>query len=134
MPDTAEQTATPRVRPPQGGDPFALSIKLSIDDIVRVLVEALGRSVVMHVARVSDPHAVTGWSDGTRTPRPNIEKRLRTAYHAFQLIATADNEYAARAWFIGLNPQLDHEAPATAISEDRLRDVLVAAEAFVRTS
>jgi hypothetical protein len=115
------------------GEPFASSIRLSIAQITRFLIETLGRSLTTHLAGVSDPTAVNGWANETRSPRTDTEKRLRTAYRAFQTVSSADNEFAARAWFIGLNPQLGEEPPATAIREDRLQDVLVAAEAFART-
>ena len=38
--------------------------------------------------------------------------------------------HVVRAWLIGLNPQLDDEAPATAIREGRFKEVLTAARAF----
>lgn len=113
---------------------YQSSVRLPLPDLVRFLVEVLGKSLVMHIAGVRDPHAVADWSSGTREPRTSAERRLRTAYRAFQIINAVDNEFAARAWFIGLNPQLDDEAPATALSEDRLKDVIVAADAFARTS
>lgn len=37
-----------------------------------------------------------------------------------------------RAWFVGRNPHLDDEAPATAISQDRLEDVIAAARSFAQ--
>ena len=119
---------------PPPPDPYTSSIKLSISEIANVLVEALGRSLVMRLAKVSDPHAVAGWVEGTRTPRDPQQLRLRTAYRVFQIINAAENEYAARAWFIGLNPQLDDEAPIDAIRNDDLKDVVIAATAFARTS
>lgn len=114
--------------------PFTQSVRLSISEVTKFLVEVLGRSIVQHLAGISDPQAVRDWIGGTRQPRTTTEQRLRTAYRVFQIINLADTEYTARAWFIGLNPQLGDEAPATAIREDRLRDVIVAAEGFARTS
>ncbi len=133
MPDThaVEKRAAP---PPDTNSAFTQSVRLSIAEVTAFLLEVLGRSLVLQLAGITDPHAVRDWVAGTRHPRPPTETRLRTAYRAFQIINAADNEYAARAWFIGLNPQLGDEAPTIAISEDRLRDVIVAAEAFARTS
>jgi hypothetical protein len=42
-----------------------------------------------------------------------------------------ESPYVARAWFIGLNPQLDDDAPADAIREDRLKEALSAARAYI---
>jgi hypothetical protein len=36
-----------------------------------------------------------------------------------------------RAWFLGLNPQLDDQSPAQSIRIGEFRDVLVAAKAFL---
>ena len=36
-----------------------------------------------------------------------------------------------RAWFIGMNPQLDDESPAEVIREGRVKDALTAAKTFV---
>ena len=132
MPDThaVEKRAAP---PTDTNSAFTQSVRLSIAEVTAFLLEVLGRSLVLRLAGITDPHAVRDWVAGTRQPRPATETRLRTAYRAFQIINAADNEYAARAWFIGLNPQLGDEAPTIAIREDRLRDVIVAAEAFART-
>jgi len=134
MPDTHAVQDRANPAPPIDVDPaYTQSVRLSIAQVTAFLLEVLGRALVLQLAGVSDPHAVRDWAAGTRHPRPATEKRLRTAYRAFQIINAADNEYAARAWFIGLNPQLGDETPTLAIREDRLRDVIVAAEAFART-
>jgi hypothetical protein len=129
---TKDQLQSPVLDSP---DPaFTQSVRLSISQITNVLLEVLGRALVQRLAGISDPQAVRDWIEGKRQPRAATEMRLRTAYRAFQIINAADTEHAARAWFIGLNPQLGDEAPVTAIQKDHLRDVLVAAEAFARTS
>ena len=42
-----------------------------------------------------------------------------------------DSSRVVKAWFIGLNPQLDDESPAEAIREGRLKEAMSAARAFV---
>ena len=42
-----------------------------------------------------------------------------------------ESPHTVRAWFLGLNPQLDDESPAQSIREGDFRDVLVAAKAFL---
>lgn len=107
---------------------------LPIAGVTAFLREVLGDAVVLHVTRTADRDAPQLWEDGTQRPPAPVDSRLRTAYRSFQVINAVDNEFGARAWFIGTNPHLGDEAPATAIAADRHRDVLVAAEAFVRTS
>lgn len=42
-----------------------------------------------------------------------------------------DADPTIRAWFMGMNPQLDDVSPAEALAEDRFREVLAAARAFL---
>ncbi|HEX7133149.1 MAG TPA: hypothetical protein VF228_11265 [Iamia sp.] len=119
---------------PAGCSPYEASVRDSLPTIVSFLVEMLGPRLVLHMAGRADAGAVAAWSSGHRQPRRPAERRLRTAYRAFLTIQMSDSEHTARSWFIGLNPQLGDDAPANALSEDRLRDVVVASEAFVSTS
>lgn len=43
-------------------------------------------------------------------------------------------EHVARAWFIGANPFLDEDTPLTAIQEDRAKQIIAAATAFMEDS
>jgi hypothetical protein len=49
----------------------------------------------------------------------------------FQLLQEEESAHTIRAWFIGMNPQLNDKAPAMAIREGKTRDALVAAKSFV---
>jgi hypothetical protein len=109
------------------------AVSLAINDVVKRLQQALGTKLVAYLAGVSDPKAVGDWAGGTRPPRRGAEERLRTALHVFRLLEEADSVHVARAWFIGLNPQLDDEAPASALREGRQRDVLRAARSFAQS-
>lgn len=105
--------------------------KLSIAEVVSYLQETLGQRLVAHIAGVENPRAVGQWAKQERSPRQNAENRLRTAYQVFHLLQSQEDPHTVRAWFVGINPQLDDEAPADAIREDRLREVWVAAKSYV---
>jgi len=107
------------------------TVTLSTADIARFLQDTLGSALTAHIAGVKDPKMVVKWAAGTTTPGAEREKRLRATYQVFQLILEAEDEYVARAWFIGMNPQLDDEAPADCLRESRFRDVMAAARAFL---
>lgn len=109
------------------------AVSFAIADVVKRLQGALGTKLVAYLAGVSDPKAVGDWADGSRPPRRGAEERLRTALNVFRLLEEADSVHVARSWFIGLNPQLDDEAPASALREGRQRDVIIAARAFAQT-
>lgn len=105
------------------------STKTRPQDIAEYMCEALGTTLVAHICGV-DPRSVRRWVTG-RAPQRRAEDRLRTAYQVFQLLLTYDSEHTVRAWFIGLNPQLDDVSPAEAIRAGRLREVLTAAKSFI---
>jgi hypothetical protein len=107
------------------------TVESSMADVAAFLQDALGQKLVAYMAGVSDPKAVGRWASGDRNPRAETERRLRDAQYIFHLLVTKESPYTVRAWFVGLNPQLDDESPASAIREGRTRDALVAAKAFL---
>ncbi|MGO9249625.1 MAG: XRE family transcriptional regulator [Solirubrobacteraceae bacterium] len=104
----------------------------SVADIAAFLQDALGQKLVAFMVGVEDPKTVGRWASGNRLPKDlEVERRLRDAHQIFRLLLTQESPYTVRAWFVGLNPQLDDESPAVAIRDGRTRDVLVAAKAFL---
>ena len=96
------------------------------------LQDALGQKLAAFMVGVDDPKTVGKWAAEKHVPRDlEVERKLRDAYLVFRLLLTKESPYTVRAWFVGLNPQLDDESPATAIRDGRTRDVLVAARAFL---
>ncbi len=59
-----------------------------------------------------------------------MERRLPNAYQVAQVIVQTESPETVRAWFIGMNPELDDQPPALVIVDDPLR-VLQAARIFV---
>jgi hypothetical protein len=107
------------------------AVVFEISDIARYLQEAFGQKLTAYLAGVADPKRVGQWAKGTQVPRSEPERRLRAAFQIFHLLQSADSVHVARAWFIGMNPQLDDASPAEAIHNGDLKDALGAARAFV---
>jgi hypothetical protein len=108
------------------------AVQESPADIAQFLSEALGsQKLVAMIADVSDVKTVGRWISGSQQPRSESEERLRGAYQIFQLLQSVDSPHTVRAWFIGMNPQLDDESPGRAIGEGRLREVMVAAKSYM---
>ncbi len=105
-----------------------IATQSTIADAAAFLSENLGRVLTAHIAGV-DPKTVDRWTKGDQ-PRTDAEQRLRLAYQIFQVLQEDDSPHTVRAWFIGLNPQLDDTAPADALRDGHLREVLVAAKSF----
>jgi hypothetical protein len=103
----------------------------SIEQITEYLEEVLGRKLVATLASVKDQNAVARWAAGERAPRAGAEERLRAAYQIFRLLLAAESPHTVRAWFIGLNPQLNDESPILVIQEGRFQEAMVAARAYL---
>jgi hypothetical protein len=88
----------------------------SIEQITIFLEEVSGRKLVAALAGVADPKAVGRWASGERSPRPAAEEKLRVAYQVFRLLLAEESKHTIRAWFIGLNPQLN-DSPRLWLSE-----------------
>ena len=112
-------------------DAHRTAVESSPSDMAAFLQDALGQKLVAYMTGTSDPRTVGRWAKGESTPRGENARRLGHAFHIFRLLVTQESPHTVRAWFVGLNPQLDDESPATAIREGRARDVLVAAKAFL---
>ncbi len=106
------------------------AVTFAVADIAGFLQENLGQKLVAYLANVADPKTVGKWAAGQH-PRDDAEQRLRAAFQIFHLLQHEESAHTVRAWFIGMNPQLDDDSPAQAIREGRLRDALVAAKAYV---
>jgi hypothetical protein len=103
-----------------------------VDDVASFLQDLLGRRLVAYVAGVKDAKTVSRWASGeVGSVRQESEERVRTAYEVAQLLVRFDSPRIVKAWFIGLNPQLDDVSPAETIREGRLKEAKAAARAFV---
>lgn len=104
------------------------AVEWNIEHVAKFLRDQLGAKLVAHMMDV-DVKTVAAWTRSQR-PRPDAQDKLRAVFQIFQLLQSGDDDYTVRAWFIGMNPQLNDQAPANAIREDRLADALVAAQAY----
>lgn len=105
------------------------SVRISDKDLVNALVDKLGSALVAYMA---DKHrsTVSRWRDGRDIPLDSSQ-RLRVAYDVFEQLEVPEGAHTVRAWFIGMNPQLDDESPVEAIREGRYREVYAAARAYL---
>jgi hypothetical protein len=105
------------------------AVTQSTQDIARFLVNNLGAALTAHIAGV-DRRTINRWAEGSPA-RADGEKNLRAAFQVFQLIQTVDAPPTVRAWFMGMNPQLDDTSPTEALADGLHREVMAAARAFV---
>ncbi|GBE25886.1 MAG TPA: XRE family transcriptional regulator [Actinobacteria bacterium] len=106
------------------------AIRTPVAEQVGFLSDQLGQSLVAYLAGVSDTKTVRRWIQNEQTPREESKARVQTAFQVYQFLLQYDSMYTVRAWFVGINPQLQDTSPSTAIRESRLEDVMIAARAF----
>jgi hypothetical protein len=108
------------------------AVMTPLADVVAFLITLLSRRLVAYMAGVKDTKTVGRWAnDETSEIRQDSEKRVRLAYEIARLLMHFDSPRIVKAWFVGLNPQLDDTSPAEAVHEGRLKETLYAARAFV---
>ena len=105
------------------------SVKTDTAAIAQFLSDNLGPTLTAFIASV-DKRTVGRYTRGDH-PREDAEKRLRAAYQIFNLINEVEANHTVRAWFMGMNPQLDDESPAEAIAAGEFRGTMAAARAFI---
>jgi hypothetical protein len=108
--------------------PFAL--------VAKELVDILGAKLIAYISGVRETGAVQQYAHEARRPGdPRIEPRLRLALRVAKVISERDSNEIARAWFMGLNPQLNDWSPARLLREGELDEVgpeiIAAARGFV---
>ena len=107
-----------------------LATRLERRVVARYLQDVLGQPLVALIAGVRDPNLVGKWAKGECSPEPEAEQRLRHAFEVTQLLLQGGDADTIRAWFVGMNPDLDDQAPALLLAEDP-HAVLGAARNFV---
>jgi hypothetical protein len=109
--------------------------RAAFDQVATSLRELLGAKLTAYLGSVGETRAVNQWAGGEREPSEAVQLRLRLALQVALMIAGADGAGVARAWFQGMNPQLDDRSPARLLREGDLDEVgpevLRAARAFL---
>ena len=111
-------------------DAHAHAVELGISDIAAALQAQLGQALLGVIVNKTE-RTLTRWAKAAVRPPHASEQLLRDTFQVFELLASAESADVARAWFMGMNPQLDDESPAEALSTGRARDVVAAARAFI---
>ncbi|AXG79729.1 XRE family transcriptional regulator [Streptomyces paludis] len=106
--------------------------ELQTPGIAQFLQDTFGQKLTAYIAGIADPKHVRNWCTGQSTPRFDSELRLRAAFQVFQVIARAENPHTARAWMIGMNPQLEDDSPLEVIAEGRVKDAMAAARSYIK--
>ncbi|MXP20173.1 hypothetical protein GIY30_02150 [Gordonia sp. HNM0687] len=112
-------------------------LQLSDADLAARVRVGLGAKLAAYLGNVKETRAVRQWAAGERAIRDRaVVQRYRVALEVLGILRSQVSPEVAQAWFQGLNPVLDDQAPlmvlrSSAGDDDAARDVLGAARAFV---
>jgi hypothetical protein len=104
--------------------------RTSVAEIAAYLQSTLGPTLTAVVLGIKDVKAVGQWARSQRQPRPAQEKALREAFQVVAYLADVEQPDVIRAWFMGMNPELDDRSPALTMRTDP-GAVLKAADSFI---
>ncbi len=122
-------TVSPVARPDYAA--HVRAVRSTFPEVVAALREILGLKLCAYLGSVKETRAVNEWAEGLREPSDEVQRRLRLALQVAGAIAEVDGPEVARAWFQGLNPQLDDRSPARLLREGDIDEVgpeVIAAE------
>lgn len=106
------------------------AIQIGVHDLLGELSRVFGRQLLAIIVG-KDVRTIQRWIAAGKGPGADDESRLRNAYQIYALLSRVEGDHTVRAWFMGMNPQLEDESPAEALADDRAREVMAAARAFV---
>lgn len=101
-----------------------------VADVAATLQGTFGQAL-LGVILGKDVRTVARWANATVRPPHASENLLRDTFQVFELLMSVDSPEVARAWFMGMNPQLEDASPAEALSEGRSKEVMAAARAYI---
>ncbi|MEA2514555.1 MAG: hypothetical protein QOJ59_4042 [Thermomicrobiales bacterium] len=81
------------------------------------LQSLFGQRITAMITGVDDPKTVGRWARG-QAPQERHFRRLQDAFQVVSLLEIAESEQVARAWFLGMNPDLGDQSPAAVLADD----------------
>lgn len=106
------------------------AVQISPQDMSSELARVLGKQLLSVIVD-KQPRTIQRWITGENEPGSDDERKMRNAFQVYLLLASVEGDHTIRAWFMGMNPQLEDQAPAESLAADMSREVMAAARAFV---
>ncbi|TFC84460.1 hypothetical protein E3T23_00020 [Cryobacterium cheniae] len=103
---------------------------LSIAEIAAVLQAHLGQAL-LGVIVGKNARTLARWTHATVRPPHASEQLLRDTFQVFEILSFVHLPEVARAWLMGMHPELDDVSPAEALSNGRSREVMALARSYM---
>jgi hypothetical protein len=109
------------------------SVGLSVAEIAAVLQAQLGQAL-LGVIVGKNARTLARWTHATVRPPHASEQLLRDTFQVFEILSFVHSPEVARAWLMGMHPELDDAPPAEALSNGRSREVMALARSYIAAS
>jgi negative regulator of replication initiation len=124
-------TSSQRSAAPTRTTAHSQSIGEELDNVLRTLVQVLGKKVVAAVVK-KDVRTVQRWTtSGSASAGIEEQRILRDMFQIYSMLSEFDGDHTIRAWFLGMNPALNDHSPVDVLIEGRSRAVVAAARSYV---
>ncbi len=98
------------------------AISLEFPEIVRRLVDMIGRKLTAYIGGVKDVRALDRWLAGAE-PYGDAKERLRLAFQVVTTLSEHDRPRVVQAWLTGVNPELGDRVPLRLLREGDINKV-----------
>lgn len=105
------------------------AVESELTSAVKSLVETLGKALVAVIVN-RDVRTISRWVAGHGPNGDDEQRRVIDTLQIVELLLSGDSPTTVRAWFMGMNPQLDDDNPAEVLAQGRAREVMAAARAY----
>lgn len=120
--------------PRPGLKAFHESLTLTFPELVKRLIDLIGRKLTAYIAGVKDVRGLDRWIEGSQ-PYGEAEARLKLTFQVASTLLEHDSPKIVQAWLMGVNPELGDRVPLRLLREGDLNvvapEVLAAARAFI---
>lgn len=108
------------------------STKLKIDEIATFLEEVLGQRLTAEMLQISNHKLLGKWKNRQQMPGSlDTQDKLRKIYQLTYLLNQFEKPLTVRAWFLGMNPDLDDKLALDLIKDNNFHSVLKAIESYI---
>jgi hypothetical protein len=87
-------------------------------DMALFLQELFGQRLTAIMSGIEDPKIIGRWARGEEAPSPIDLRHLADAYAVSRLLLRVESRQGVFSWMVGMNPDLDDQAPAEVIVRD----------------
>lgn len=106
--------------------------RLTTNELVTELREALRPALLTVTAGAKNLQEIDDWAAGRTRPSKGVLGVLRSTHLVVSILRRHEAPDTIRAWFRGMNPDLEDKSPALTLRENP-QAVLAAARAFVES-